>query len=108
MITLRRARPLLGTLAEIRVQGHDEMALRHALEDGFAAIERVQRFMSFHEAGSDVSRLNREANSHPVTVSPETYQVLTIAGRVSADCGMLSRFLPVSHRRVRHTQHLSH
>ncbi len=84
MIRLRRARPLLGTLVEIRVQGHDEMGLQHALDAGFSSVERIQRLMSFHESGSDVSRLNREANSHPVMVSAETYRVLTIAGRVSA------------------------
>lgn len=84
MITLRRARPLLGTLVEIRVQGHDEIALQRALDEGFTTIARIHRLMSFHESGSDVSRLNREATSRPVMVSPETYRVLSIAGHISA------------------------
>jgi len=51
----RRARPLLGTLVEIRVpaNGKAEGALRRA----FAAIERVHRAMSTQESTSDIARL---------------------------------------------------
>ena len=39
--------------------------------------------MSFHDPKSDVSRLNREAHLGPVTVQPETYEVLTAAEHIA-------------------------
>jgi thiamine biosynthesis lipoprotein len=54
--TLRRARPLLGTLVDIRIDGAGPDA-PHALERAFAAIERVHRAMSAQESTSDIARL---------------------------------------------------
>ena len=71
-------RPLLGTLVEIRACG-----LASRVTDGiaaaFAAIERVQRLMSFHDAGSDVSRINAAPVGRKVAVDCETYGVLSYA-----------------------------
>jgi thiamine biosynthesis lipoprotein len=46
------------------------------IERGFAAIAEVHRLMSFHEPGSDVSRLNRAGAGEPVPVDPQTFAVL--------------------------------
>jgi thiamine biosynthesis lipoprotein len=54
---LRRMRPLLGTFVEIRATGASSR-LETAVRAAFAAIERVQRLMSFHDPRSDVSRIN--------------------------------------------------
>src|SRR5882672_11890295 len=54
--TLRRARPLLGTLVDIRIYGAGPDAPR-ALERAFAAVERVHRAMSAQESTSDIARL---------------------------------------------------
>jgi thiamine biosynthesis lipoprotein len=51
--SVRRARPLLGTLVEIRIDSSD---LR-AVERAFAAIERVHRAMSAQDSSSDIARL---------------------------------------------------
>ncbi len=63
----RRARPLLGTLVDIRVDhsgvdGVDEARALAAIDAAFAEIADVHRLMSFHEATSDVARINREAS----------------------------------------------
>ena len=63
---IKRARPLLGTLVEIRASGaHAEVALERA----FRAIERVHRAMSAQESTSDIARLRtgRHAGLHPWT-----------------------------------------
>src|SRR6266851_1934957 len=73
---VRRARPLLGTLVEITVGGSTPPRAAPAIEAAFAAVERVHRLMSFHEAASDVSRLNRCAAREPVAVDPWTFAVL--------------------------------
>ncbi len=81
--SLRRARPWLGTLVDIRLQGDDEALLASTMESCFAAIARVHGLMSFHDAASDVSRLNREAALRPLRVAPEVIAVLRMAQQVS-------------------------
>jgi thiamine biosynthesis lipoprotein len=77
--SIRRARPLLGTFVEIAVTGAAISAMEAAVEAAFAAVATVHRLMSFHEATSDVSRLNRNAWSGAVPVHGWTYQVLETA-----------------------------
>ena len=50
--------------------------LDDAIEQAFEAVAEVHRLMSFHESGSDVSRLNRIALFRPVAVNPQTLEVL--------------------------------
>jgi FAD:protein FMN transferase len=76
---LRRLRPLLGTFVEVGADGAEALAMEAAVEAAFAAVETVHRLMSFHEEGSDVSRLNRDAFKAPTEVHPWTYHVLEAA-----------------------------
>jgi thiamine biosynthesis lipoprotein len=76
---LRRCRPLLGTFVEVCACADSVPRATGALEAAFAAVERVQRRMSFHEPQSDVSCLNRWAAHGPVAVDPWTYRVLEAA-----------------------------
>jgi len=73
---IRRARPLLGTLVEIRAAGAPAASLQRAVDRAFAAVERVHRAMSFHDPASDVARLSRSAHRRPVTVDAWTWSVL--------------------------------
>jgi FAD:protein FMN transferase len=77
--SIRRARPLLGTFVEIAASGEAGCNLQEAIEAAFGAVAQVQALMSFHDAGSDVSRLNREASVDAVLVHAWTYQVLQAA-----------------------------
>ncbi|HZS83171.1 MAG TPA: FAD:protein FMN transferase [Stellaceae bacterium] len=80
--SLRRARPLLGTFVEIRVQS-DSPAAEAAILAAFAAIARVERLMSAHRADSELSRLNAVGHVEAVEVDPWTYDVLAAALRIS-------------------------
>ena len=77
--SFRRARPLLGTFVEIGVTEAATPAAEAAVDAAFAAVAKVHRLMSFHEAGSDVSRLNREACERAVVVDLWTFEVLEAA-----------------------------
>lgn len=79
---IRRAKPLLGTIVAIAAD-----APPAALDDAFAAIERVHAVMSAQRAESDISRINREAHAHPVPVDAWTFEVLAEALRLSAATG---------------------
>jgi thiamine biosynthesis lipoprotein len=76
---MRRARALLGTFVEIEADGLTAPALERAVNAAFAAIERVHRLMSFHDALSDVARLNRHGPFESVTVDRWTAKVLRSA-----------------------------
>lgn len=79
--TVRRARPLLGTLVEIRARGRGAEA---ALEHAFRAVERVHRAMSRQESSSDIARLRA---NHWAALDPWTRRVLEHAEeiRLSSD-----------------------
>jgi len=79
-----RAKPLLGTVVRVRARGLDMATTHQALDAAFQEIAAIHALMSFHEDGSDVSRLNREAWQSPVTVDPRTYEVLVHACALSA------------------------
>ena len=81
-----RARPQLGTLVKISVAGLEEETAHTAIEAAFATIDTLHALMSFHEFGSDVSRLNREASVAPVAIDPHTANVLRTALEISAAC----------------------
>ena len=73
---IERARPLLGTTVSVRVEGLAEADAHHAVDEAFAEIALVHRLMSFHEAESDLSSLNREAHRRSIEVHPLTFEVL--------------------------------
>ena len=77
--SIRRARPLLGTFVEIAAAGEASVGMEAAVEAAFVAVATVHGLMSFHEAGSDVSRLNRDAAARPVRVHDWTYEVIATA-----------------------------
>jgi thiamine biosynthesis lipoprotein len=58
-----------------------------AIEAGFAAVADIHRLMSFHEAGSDVSRINRAAAGEAVHVDPRTFTVLEQAAALAVESG---------------------
>jgi FAD:protein FMN transferase len=76
---IQRARPLLGTLVAIAIDGVPAADAHELIGAGFETIEEIHRLMSFHAPTSDVSRLNREAAMHAVRVDPKTFAVLTRA-----------------------------
>ncbi|WP_354403055.1 FAD:protein FMN transferase [Variovorax sp. OAS795] len=76
--SLRRARPLLGTLVEISAAG-GPAGLQAALDAAFASIETIDRLMSFHAPASDVSRINAAGADCEVCVDPQTFRVLQFA-----------------------------
>ena len=85
MSATRRARPLLGTVVEISVETtRRRLATQRAIDRAFAHVERVHILMNYHDPGSEISRINREAHDHVVTVSEDTWWVLAAARRMSA------------------------
>jgi thiamine biosynthesis lipoprotein len=81
-LRISRAKPLLGTLVEISVEGLDEDTAHRTIDRGFAAVAEIHALMSFHDAASDVSRLNAHG-IFGVRVDPHTRAVLLRAQEIA-------------------------
>lgn len=82
---IRRAQPWLGTLVEISVADRlPEPLLQAAIAAAYAEVALVQRLMSFHDADSDVSRLNRAAVGETLLLHPHTAAVLALARQIAS------------------------
>lgn len=79
---LRQARPLLGTIVELVVDGLAEKAARGAMADAFAVVAEVQQRMSYHDPASVLSRINGEAAARAVELDEWTFAVLSAAAEM--------------------------
>lgn len=82
--TVKRARPLLGTLVSISVSGLPQPLALQAITDAFEAVSRVHHLMSVHDSTSELSRLNRTEPARNVPVSEDLRAVLEFALQLSA------------------------
>ena len=73
---IERAKPLLGTIVRIRVTGLEAARAQEAISGAFAIVSEIHRLMSFHDAGSELSRLNATASRTPMRVSAHVRAVL--------------------------------
>jgi len=70
---------MLGTFVEVAGSGTNAASLERGIHAAFAAVEKVNRLMSFHDPDSDVSRMNRDAFPKSIIVHPWTWKVLETA-----------------------------
>ncbi|HEX7649959.1 MAG TPA: FAD:protein FMN transferase [Noviherbaspirillum sp.] len=85
---MRRAQPWLGTLVEICIDDRrDDGTLRTLFDAAFSRIALVHGLMSFHDAGSDVSRINRASAGEVVCVDAHTVSVMRLAESVRVASG---------------------
>ncbi|EGF31224.1 Thiamin biosynthesis lipoprotein ApbE [Oxalobacteraceae bacterium IMCC9480] len=83
-----RAQPWLGTLVDIRIGDVlDAGPLNAAFTAAFSRISDVHRLMSFHDAGSDVARLNRAPAGTMIAIDAHTVHVIACALQLHADSG---------------------
>ena len=69
---MRLAQFVMGTLVEITVSGdEDEDYARDAATEAMRECERIERVFSRYDAGSELTRVNREAFRAPVAASGE-------------------------------------
>ncbi len=69
----------------VEAYGPDAEALPRAVEDALDEVDRIDRLMSHYKPESPLSRVNREAARHPVTVEPELFDFIADAMRYNRD-----------------------
>jgi thiamine biosynthesis lipoprotein len=71
----------------IEVYGPDAAALPRIVEEAFDEVDRIDRLMSHYKPNSPLSRINREAATHPVTVEPELFDFIAESMRYNRESG---------------------
>jgi FAD:protein FMN transferase len=84
-VLVQRSQPLLGTFVTVTVYARSEEAGQKAISAAFDEIRRVDGVLSVHNGESEVSRVNRLAAEHAMTISAELVEVLRSALRISAE-----------------------
>ena len=105
---VRRAMPVMGTIAELAVVGADPRAAHAAIDAALEELRLVDRVMTRFSAASEVGAANRLAATRPVPVSEATAAVLREAlawaeasdGAFDPCLGRAIRLWDVAHRRV--------
>ena len=82
---IHRSQPLLGTFVTISAWGADRDAVQCAISAAFDEIRRADVLMSIHRPDSELSRVNAQAASNDVTVSPELFRVIELAQRIAQE-----------------------
>ncbi len=69
----------MACLYAIDAYGPDPATLPLIVQDAFDEVDRIDRLMSHYKAESPLSRINREAAGHPVSVEPELFDFIAEA-----------------------------
>src|SRR5579864_1189009 len=97
MKTLRRLRPLMGTLIAIEATAASDQVALHAIEAAYAAMSLAAARWHPHRTGSDLHRIRTVRAGTRVPVHPETLRLLAFAQRLhSMTDGIFDPCLPES------------
>ena len=80
-------REMMNTQVDITIYAEDRKVAREAVTAAFEEMAVLERQLSRHVPGSDVSRCNLDAARKPIRVSEHTFAILEAAGRYAAVTG---------------------
>jgi thiamine biosynthesis lipoprotein len=86
MHPVKRGKPLLGTFVEIGALHAASGTAMAATDAAFSRIARIQQLLSFHDPGSDLSRLNH-ADGAAVELHPLSVRVIALAKHLTLSSG---------------------
>ncbi|MGD9888641.1 MAG: FAD:protein FMN transferase [Halothiobacillaceae bacterium] len=88
---MRHTRPLLGSVVEIIAHAPPKLA-EQALAAAFKTLSHIHQQMNFHDAESDISRINLYAWKRSVSISPSTLRALCLARQLARQSNGLFDF----------------
>jgi thiamine biosynthesis lipoprotein len=74
---VERSTDAMGATFSVVLYGSDQAALNHAIDAAFDEVHRLDDLLSNFKPASEWSRINREAATRAVVVSPELFQLLS-------------------------------
>lgn len=75
-IVVKRAQMHMGTLVSVTAVAPTDEVAHRAIASGFKEIKRLEQLLSTWIPSSELSRVNQAAGREPVTVGPETVEVV--------------------------------
>lgn len=75
---------IMGTRVSVEVWAPDRASGNRAIDAVFADMHRIDKLMSTYKETSEISKVNREAATHPVKISAELFSLLETAQQYSA------------------------
>lgn len=82
-VTVKKTLKLMGTRFDITVVSVDEELGYINIEEAVAEISRIEKMISAWDAGSETSKINRNAGIRPVKVSLELYKLIERSKQIS-------------------------
>jgi thiamine biosynthesis lipoprotein len=77
----------MGTIYTVVAYGGDRTSVSGAVGRAFDKIDELDQQMSNYKPESELSRINREASLHEITVSPQLFDLLQYSVHASQDSG---------------------
>src|SRR5215467_9274604 len=72
-----RTTDAMGATFSVVLYGDDQVSMNQAIDAAFDEAHRLDDLLSNYKPASEWSRINREAATLPVPVSPELFQLLS-------------------------------
>ncbi len=94
-----REEAIMGTAITVELWADDDLSGHAAIDAVMAEMHRIDRAMSPHKADSELSRINRQAATEPVRLSPEMFALLE---RALAFSGLSGGAFDISYASVGH------
>lgn len=79
--------PQMGTLFRVVLYTDDDATARQASQAAFARIDSLNAIFSDYQSDSELSRLSRTADQHPVSVSDDLWRVLLASQQLARHSG---------------------
>ncbi|MGE5734680.1 MAG: FAD:protein FMN transferase [Acidobacteriota bacterium] len=76
-LQLERSTDAMGATFSVALYGSDQAAMNQAIDAAFEEAHRLDALLSNYRTASEWSRINREAATSPVAVSPELFHLLS-------------------------------
>lgn len=73
---LKVSRTSLYTIASMTLVTNDEKRAQEAIDAAYTELERLGKLLNFYADDSEISAVNKNAGIKPVTVSPETFELV--------------------------------
>jgi thiamine biosynthesis lipoprotein len=80
---IKREESIMGTAISVELWSDDQLAGNAAIDAVMAEMHRIDHLMSPHKADSELSIINRNAASAPVTICDEMFKILARAAHFS-------------------------
>ncbi len=79
----KRSEVMMDTFVNITVVSRSEEKAKEAMDAAFSELKRLERILDFYSTESEISKINKNSGTTPMSVTPTTFSLITSAVKVS-------------------------